>query len=82
VYVRLAGVWADPTGKVHDAGDFVDIDAVTLARLEERGVVDNPGEDIQGPDWQGPGEDDEPSQPQWQGPGETDEDADDAEDEE
>jgi hypothetical protein len=54
VYVRLAVDWADPTGAVHGAGEFVDIDVVTLAELEERGVVEN-AEEINRPGWIGPG---------------------------
>lgn len=45
MYVRLAVAWTDPGGTVHGAGDVVDVDAVTLAELEEQGVV----EDIDGP---------------------------------
>jgi hypothetical protein len=65
VYVRLAAAWTDPSGGVHGAGDLVDIDIVTLAELEEQGVVDNgePG----GPDWVGPGVEDEDTS--WVGPG-------------
>ncbi|HEY3008560.1 MAG TPA: hypothetical protein VGJ63_10940 [Micromonosporaceae bacterium] len=37
--VRLTVAWTDPFGLVHEAGDVVDIDAVTLAELEEQGVV-------------------------------------------
>jgi hypothetical protein len=54
VYVRLAVDWADPSGAVHGAGEFVDIDVVTLAELEEQGVVENP-EEINKPEWWGPG---------------------------
>jgi hypothetical protein len=80
VYVRLAAAWTDPAGGVHGAGDLVDIDIVTLAELEEQGVVDNgePG----GPDWVGPGvEDDDTAS--WVGPGDTpdtDDDNEEAED--
>lgn len=42
MYVRLASAWVDPRGAVHNAGDVVDIDAVTLAELEEQGVVEDP----------------------------------------
>ena len=41
MYVRLATDWADPSGAVHGVGDLVDIDIVTLAELEEQGVVEN-----------------------------------------
>jgi hypothetical protein len=39
VYVRLAQGWTDGGGAAYAAGDMVDIDAVTLAELEARGVV-------------------------------------------
>jgi hypothetical protein len=39
VYVRLARDWTDGGGAAHDAGDMVDVDAVTLAELEADGVV-------------------------------------------
>jgi hypothetical protein len=39
VYVRLAQGWTDGGGADHVAGDMVDVDAVTLARLEAEGVV-------------------------------------------
>ncbi len=39
--VRLAVAWIDPFGMSHTAGDVVDIDAITLAELEEQGVVEN-----------------------------------------
>ncbi|HEY2946788.1 MAG TPA: hypothetical protein VGJ53_00055 [Micromonosporaceae bacterium] len=42
MYVRLTVTWTDPFGLVHAAGDVVDIDAVTLAELEEQGVVKDP----------------------------------------
>ena len=65
MYVRLAVDWADPSGAVHGAGDFVDIDVVTLAELEERGVVEN-ADEINRPAWVGPGKTEEES---WVGPG-------------
>ena len=55
--VRLAVSWTDPFGIAHDAGEVVDIDAVTLAELEEQGVVDN----LDG----GPEESVEEAQPEW-----------------
>ena len=76
MYVRLAADWADPTGAVHGAGDFVDVDAVTLAELEELGVVENP-EEIGRPEWVGPGKADEATEA-WVGPGDESEGADDA----
>jgi hypothetical protein len=73
VYVRLAVDWADPSGAVHGAGEFVDIDVVTLAELEERGVVEN-ADEINRPAWVGPGKTEE----EWVGPGDEVESADDA----
>jgi hypothetical protein len=66
VYVRLAAEWTDPAGGVHGAGDYVDIDAVTLAELEEQGVVDNGDEPVQ-PDWVGPTEEGDATEA-WVGP--------------
>ena len=77
VYVRLAANWADPTGAVHGAGDFVDVDVVTLAELEEQGVVENP-EEAGRPEWTGPGKAEEPTQA-WIGPGDESDGADEAE---
>ncbi|MFD0593641.1 hypothetical protein ACFQZ4_14935 [Catellatospora coxensis] len=34
--VRLALAWTDPFGIAHGVGELVDIDAVTLAELEEQ----------------------------------------------
>jgi hypothetical protein len=39
VAVRLARGWVGYGGSVHRAGDFVDVDAITLAKLEACGVV-------------------------------------------
>ena len=39
VAVRLARGWVGYGGSVHRAGEFVDVDAVTLAKLEACGVV-------------------------------------------
>lgn len=39
--VRLALAWTDPYGVAYGPGELVDIDAVTLAELEEQGVVKN-----------------------------------------
>jgi len=68
VYVRLAMPWADPSGTVHDAGEFVDVDVVTLAELEEQGVVENAGEEFEETEFVGPGETEDDSQ--FVGPGE------------
>ncbi|MGB2569683.1 hypothetical protein ACPFP2_14700 [Micromonospora citrea] len=40
--VRLSAYWTDPGGTVRSPGETVDVDAVTLARLEEQGMVENP----------------------------------------
>jgi len=66
VYVRLATDWAAPNGAFHGAGDLVDIDIVTLAELEERGVVEN-SEETDRPGWIGPGRPEH--QEGWIGPG-------------
>jgi len=76
VYVRLAADWADANGTLHGAGEFVDVDAITLAVLEELGVVENP-EEAGRPEWMGPGKADEATE-QWMGPGDESEGADDA----
>lgn len=39
VAVRLARGWVGYGGSVHRAGEFVDVDAITLAKLEACGVV-------------------------------------------
>jgi hypothetical protein len=88
--VRLAAAWIDPTGVVHGAGEHVDIDAVTLAVLEEQGVVENmtdPKETWTGPDgtetttttdpesdWTGPDGTDTGGETDWTGPDSTDPD--------
>lgn len=51
--VRLAVAWTDPFGVAYVPGDLVDIDAITLAELEEQGVVDNMG-DPKSEGWTGP----------------------------
>lgn len=68
--VRLAVAWTDPFGVAYGAGDLVDIDAVTLAELEELGVVDNMG-DPKTEGWTGPTSpepDDSGSADGWTGP--------------
>lgn len=42
MHVRLSTTWTDPRGTVWAAGDTVDVDAVTLASLEELGMVETP----------------------------------------
>jgi hypothetical protein len=63
VYVRLDGEWTDGEGVNHSAGEMVDVDAATLAKLQADGVVhEGPAG---GPeDWAGPG-----SSTNWAGPG-------------
>ena len=39
VAVRLARGWVGYSGSVHRAGELVDVDAITLAKLEACGVV-------------------------------------------
>lgn len=71
MYVRLAVAWTDPTGTVHKPGDVVDVDVVTLAEMEEQGVL----EDLDcvglgiGPGPGAPPEDDSEPQPIGPGPG-------------
>ncbi len=89
--VRLAIAWVDPQGVVHGAGEHVDIDAVTLAELEEQGVVEimtDPKEPWNGPsgtepttkdpetDWNGPSGVDPTNEADWNGPSGADPDAD------
>ena len=82
--VRLAIAWIDPHGVIHGAGEHVDIDAITLAELEEQGVVEimtDPTTDWNGPsgdpktkgdpetDWNGPSSTEPTSQTaDWNGP--------------
>jgi hypothetical protein len=56
VYVRLAQSWTDDGGAAHAAGDMVNIDAITLAKLEANGVVsDRAGADgVETLSWPGP----------------------------
>jgi hypothetical protein len=42
VNVKLAKDWTDSSGKKHTAGEMVDVDAATLAKLEAGGVVKEP----------------------------------------
>ncbi|HEX6499279.1 MAG TPA: hypothetical protein VF054_09650 [Micromonosporaceae bacterium] len=72
MYVRLAVAWTDLNGVAHGVGDVVDIDAVTLAELEEQGVVENPEDNQAQPTWIGPGSPDPTdgtADPTWIGPG-------------
>jgi len=58
VHVRLARNWTDLAGAAHHAGELVDVDAVTLAALEESGVVRAPDQDATVA-WAGPPDDDD-----------------------
>jgi hypothetical protein len=49
VYVRLEKEWTDAQGVTHAAGESVDVDAATLAKLQARGIVGG-----EKPDWLGP----------------------------
>jgi len=83
VLVRLAAEWTDPFGIAHNAGDVVDIDVITLAELEERGVVhtmsepeERSGPTEQEEEWSGPTEREQ--EEQWSGPTVADEEAEEA----
>lgn len=57
VYARLEKDWTDPSGVDHSAGEMVDLDAGTLAKLEEEGVVSEwigPTSEKVGTNWIGP----------------------------
>ena len=41
VQARLEKAWTDSAGKTHSAGESVDVDAATLADLQEKGIVAN-----------------------------------------
>jgi hypothetical protein len=66
--VRLAFAWTDAFGLTHRAGELVDIDAVTLAELEEQGVVESMSE-IKPDKWIGPGAPPVEDPDKWIGPG-------------
>ena len=63
--VRLAVDWIDPFGVTHGPGELVDVDAVTLAELEQHGMVETMSDD-QPEKWIGPGS---PEPDKWIGPG-------------
>jgi hypothetical protein len=83
VAVRLARGWVGYGGLVHRPGDLVDVDAVTLAKLEASGVV-TPSENTDRPAdkddertvaWAGPtGDDGDERTVAWAGPTGDDED--------
>ncbi|WP_434741050.1 hypothetical protein [Micromonospora sp. SH-82] len=55
MHVRLSTPWTDPQGTLRARGETVDVDAVTLARLEEQGMVENPDGQSVDPQKIGPG---------------------------
>jgi hypothetical protein len=69
VYVRLATAWADRGGIRHAPGDLVDIDPVTLAELEEQGVVDIEGASEQVTSAAPSAVEEKAAAPKWLGPG-------------
>ncbi|HWG99217.1 MAG TPA: hypothetical protein VNV66_07820 [Pilimelia sp.] len=66
VHVRLAQEWVDDNGRSHPAGNEVDVDAGTLAELEQRGVVVGA---IEGEELTVPGKRPAEGQDGWAGPG-------------
>ncbi|ROT31293.1 hypothetical protein [Micromonospora sp. HM5-17] len=61
VYVRLEKEWTDGNGVGHSAGDMIDVDAATLAKLQAAGIVagesaepGSTGGGQEGTDWLGP----------------------------
>jgi len=40
MYVRLSASWKDSDGKTYSPGETVEVDQVTLAKMEMAGVVD------------------------------------------
>ena len=39
VQAKLEKAWTDDSGKTYSAGESVDVDAATLAELQEKGIV-------------------------------------------
>jgi hypothetical protein len=64
VNVRLAKDWTDGAGTAYSAGETVEVDAATLARLETAGIVVGPEDGGGETDWPGPTGTD----PDWPGP--------------
>ena len=78
VAVRLARGWIGYGGAVHRAGDLVDVDPVTLAKLEASGVV-TPSESAGTQQWAGPTGEEPPDDDRtvaWAGPTGDDDDDD------
>ncbi|HEY0700228.1 MAG TPA: hypothetical protein VGD43_20790 [Micromonospora sp.] len=59
VYVKLDDAWTDDAGVTHAAGEEVDVDAGTLAKLQAEGIVGGETNEWAGPgastEWAGPG---------------------------
>ncbi|HEX7746570.1 MAG TPA: hypothetical protein VF462_15070 [Micromonosporaceae bacterium] len=77
VYVRLEQEWTDKDGATHAAGEMVDVDAATLASLQQEGVVAGEKEAWAGPtgtddaNWAGPTGTEDPTgteEANWAGP--------------
>jgi hypothetical protein len=69
VHVQLAQDWTDDDGTTHSAGETVDVDAGTLARLESQGLVADPddnGDETDPESWVGPSGGSDPGS--WVGP--------------
>ncbi|MCX4470949.1 hypothetical protein C5N14_16090 [Micromonospora sp. MW-13] len=50
MHVRLSAPWMDARGTMWAPGDTVEVDAVTLASLEEQGMVETPDGQGAGPE--------------------------------
>ena len=62
VHVKLEKEWTDSAGTTHSAGESVDVDAATLAELQEKGIVSD------GNEWAGPTASPETAVDNWAGP--------------
>jgi hypothetical protein len=62
VHVQLDKEWTDASGTTHAAGDSVDVDAATLADLQEKGVVSDAA------NWAGPTAPPKDGTDAWAGP--------------
>ncbi|MFU8849928.1 hypothetical protein ACNAW0_02900 [Micromonospora sp. SL1-18] len=55
VYVKLERDWTDAAGVAHSAGESVDVDAATLAKLQAQGTVsEGSGDGEESANWAGP----------------------------
>lgn len=65
MHVRLEQEWTDGEGTTHPAGSTVEVDAATLAELEQEGIVAEPASGS----WAGPtGGNADPNSGSWAGP--------------